>query len=243
MTPSSSARHRLVVVVIGVLTMMSVAGTASAQTHAARGHARHTAHHKHHRHHGHAHHAPHARRGHHEHARRHAHADHAAHARHAARHGGLPPMHTWHRDVARAFAGLPGYLQSRAASGERLAIVLGIDNVALATRYDWPRAVPPTLRLVRRARALGYAVFFVTGRSERNARSLAGPLRRAGFAFEGICGRAHGLRIAGGKLRCRQSLTARGYTITANISTHHQAYVGGYYERAVRLPSYGGRLS
>jgi len=232
-THRSSARHRLVVGVIGFLTMMSIAGTASAQPHAARGRARHAAHHG--QHHGHAKHVRHAKHGRHD--------GHRPHADHAARHGGLPPIGVWHHDVARAYAGLPAYLRSRAAGGERVAIVLGIDNVALATRYDWPHAVPPTLRLVRQARALGYAVFFVTGRSEDDAHRLAGPLRRAGFAFEGICGRAHGMRIAPGKTRCRRSLTARGYTITANISTHQQAYVGGYYERAVRLPSYGGRLS
>jgi len=226
-THRSSARHRLVVGVIGFLTMMSIAGTASAQPHAARGRARHAAHHG--QHHGHAKHVRHAKHGRHD--------GHRLHADHAARHGGLPPIVTgdsvWD-GIGTLFIG---------ALLVAVAVVLGIDNVALATHYDWPHAVPPTLRLVRQARALGYAVFFVTGRSEDDAHRLAGPLRRAGFAFEGICGRAHGMRIAPGKTRCRRSLTARGYTITANISTHQQAYVGGYYERAVRLPSYGGRLS
>lgn len=210
MTLDSSTRHRLAVLLIGVLAALSVTGTAAAESVPAGDRSRHAQH----KHHG------------------------ATHHRRA-----LPPMPVWHRDVARALGGLPAYLEARAAGGGRLAIVLGIDNVALATHYDWPRAVPPTRRIVRRARALGYAVFFITGRTERDARRLAGPLRRAGFPFDGVCGRAAGLRIAAGKLRCRRSITARGYTITANISTHDQAYVGGYYERRVMLPSYGGRLS
>lgn len=210
MTFRSSARRRLAVVVIGVLTALSLVGTAAADPAAASD-----------------------RRGH-----------HGKHSQHHGKHRkALPPIRVWHRDVARAISGTQGYLKQRAAAGGRLAVVLGIDNVALATHYDWPHAVPPTRRLARRANALGYAVFFVTGRTQRDARRLARPLRAAGFEFDGICGRAKGLRIAAGKLRCRRNLTRRGYTITANVSTHRQAYAGGYYERAVMLPSYGGRLS
>jgi hypothetical protein len=30
-----------------------------------------------------------------------------------------------------------------------------------------------------------------------------------------------------------------GYTVTANISSHRQAFYGGYFERAVLLPQIG----
>jgi hypothetical protein len=153
----------------------------------------------------------------------------------------LPSAAAWHRDVARALAGVPAYLQQR-ATDDRLAIVLGIDNVALATHYDWPRPVREVLRVERLARRLGYAVFFVTGRVTGQVRRVLRPLRRAGFVWDGVCARAHGARIAPAKLRCRRAITDAGYTITANISAHDEAYVGGYFERAFLLPSYGGRL-
>ncbi|MDH2415859.1 HAD family acid phosphatase [Nocardioides sp. CER19] len=142
------------------------------------------------------------------------------------------------------------YLAARARQGGRLAIVLGIDNVALATHYDWPKGVRPTLSVARptlsvarQARALGMAVFFVTGRPNREVRRLVGPLRRAGFEWNGLCGRPRGVRVRVAKQRCRQAISARGYTVTANISSHQLAFYGGYYERGFMLPNYGGRLT
>lgn len=161
---------------------------------------------------------------------------------HPARHRGLPPERVWLHDVSRALSGVPGYLDARAREGGRPAVVLGIDNVALATHHDWPRGVPPTLRVARHARRLGMAVFFVTGRFHREQRHLGRLLRRAGFAFEGICTRPRGVRVPVAKEQCRRAITGRGYTITANISSNDQAFHGGYYERAVRLPDYRGRL-
>lgn len=119
-------------------------------------------------------------------------------------------------------------------------MVIGVDNVALAARYDWPRGVAPTLRVARHARRLGMAVFFVTGRQRSDLRNVAGPLRRAGFRWEGICGRNPELPIPAAKQRCRRSFAERGYTITANISSNTKAFHGGYYERAFLLPDIGG---
>jgi len=161
---------------------------------------------------------------------------------HHVRHDGLPPKRVWLRDVSRALSGVPTYLDARAREGGRLAVVLGIDNVALASHYDWPESVPPTLRVARHARQLGMAVFFVTGRLNRQEPHLRRLLRHAGFSFDGVCGRAPGVPIPVAKQQCRRAIADRGYTITANIASNGQAFHGGYYERAVLLPDYGGRL-
>lgn len=165
-----------------------------------------------------------------------------SHAHHG-RHEGLPPKRVWLRDVSRALSGVPTYLDARAREDGRLAVVLGIDNVALASHYDWPKGVAPTLRVARRARELGYAVFFVTGRFNRERGHLSRLLRRAGFAFDGVCGRAPGVPIPVAKQQCRRAIADRGYTITANISSNGQAFHGGYYERAVLVPGSGRRLA
>jgi hypothetical protein len=159
-------------------------------------------------------------------------------ARHAAPHQ-LSPKAAWLRQVSRRLADAPAYLDARARQGGRLDVVLGIDDVALATRYDWPHGVGPTLRVVQHARQLGMAVFFVTGRLNGDARRLAGPLHKAGFRFDGICGRDRGRRIAPAKTICRSAIEERGYTITANISSHTLAFRGGHFERSFLLPQIG----
>jgi hypothetical protein len=185
--------------------------------------------------------APAARTARHPHARHHA-ARHHAVRHHAVRHQPRPARSgkaAWLRRVSHRLAGVPAYLDARAREGGRLAVVLGIDDVALATRYDWPHGVAPTLRVARHARRLGMAVFFVTGRLGGDARRLRGPLRRAGFRWTGICARDRGRRIAVGKELCRRSIESTGWTITANISSHRQAFHGGHFERAVLLPQIG----
>jgi len=156
----------------------------------------------------------------------------------------LPSKARWQADVRTAMQGSVPYLDARAAQGgRRLAIVLDIDNTSLATEYDWPRPVRPTLRFARRADRLGMGVFFVTG---RHRGTLAGPrreLRRAGFPISGMCGRGRGESLVHSKQRCRRQLAARGWTIVANVGNHRSDLVGRHYERGFRLPSYGGRLS
>ena len=157
---------------------------------------------------------------------------------HRTQHAGSPKAAWLHR-VSRRLSGVPAYLDARARDGGRLAVVLGIDDVALATRYDWPHGVTPTLRVARHARRLGIAVFFVTGRLNGDARRMRRPLRRAGFRWSGLCGRDRGRRITVAKEICRRSIEGSGYTITANISSHRQAFYGGHFERAVLLPQIG----
>jgi len=91
---------------------------------------------------------------------------------------------------------------ARRTPGEKLALVLDIDDTSLSTwpeltaadfgfnsaRWaDWARtssapAIPGTLRLYKRARELGVAVFFITGRADTLRDATAKNLRNAGYS-------------------------------------------------------------
>ncbi|MBM0123842.1 HAD family acid phosphatase [Pimelobacter simplex] len=160
--------------------------------------------------------------------------------------GPLPSAAQWQSDVRAVYAKKrPGaYLRERAAGGEkRLAVVLDIDNTSLATHYAWPRAIERTLKLTRKAESQGMAVFFVTGRFEDSLANVTQALDTAGYHHDGICGRRHGELLADSKQRCRARYTAQGWTIVLNVGNRSTDFVGGDYERRLRLPSYGGALS
>ncbi|MFT4265463.1 MAG: HAD family acid phosphatase [Nocardioides sp.] len=166
-----------------------------------------------------------------------------AHAR-AARTDGLPSKKVWLHDVAVAMKPAIPSLQRRVArGGDRLAVVLDIDNTALATHYAWPRPVRKTLAFARRAAELDVSVFFVTGRYAADAKRQRPTLRRAGYTVDGICGRRSGEGLVASKTRCRRSLVARGYTIIASVGNLPSDVRGGYVERSFDLPDYGRRLS
>lgn len=158
----------------------------------------------------------------------------------------LPSQRAWLDDVTAALAGSDSYLTTRAKSGGKLAVVLDIDNTSIQTHYAWPAAIPQTLALVNRARALGMTVFFVTGRNQKAANGVpqAIPvLRNAGYSFERVCGRGDGEGLAASKKRCRKAIAKEGYTIVANVGNRDTDFKGGNYEKAYSLPNYGGKLS
>jgi hypothetical protein len=156
----------------------------------------------------------------------------------------LPSKAQWRADVREAMRGSIDYLDERVQQGGGpLAIVLDIDNTSLATEYAWPRPVRPTLRFARHAHELGVAVLFVTGRHRGELRGARRALEQAGYPVARMCGRRQREAIATGKQRCRRKLTRDGWRIIANVGNHRSDLVGGDYERAFRLPGYGGRLS
>lgn len=156
----------------------------------------------------------------------------------------LPSRSQWLTDVRSAMRGADGYLDRRAAQGgRRLAVVLDIDNTSIETHYGWPDPVRRTLRFARHAHDLGYGVLFVTGRQQSSLRGVRPVLRRAGYPIDAMCGRQPGERLAHSKQRCRRQLTRSGWTITADVGNSRTDFVGRNYERAYRLPNYGGRLS
>lgn len=158
----------------------------------------------------------------------------------------LPSEPRWEADVAKAMAGSVKQLRARVADrarGEQLAIQLDIDNTSLATTYERYAAVAPTLRLARAAQRNGVKVFFNTGRLTENLPRATQLLLDAGFPVDDICGREEDQTLRESKPGCRQRFRDAGYTLVANIGNNPTDFRGGGYERAYRLPSYGGRLS
>lgn len=160
-----------------------------------------------------------------------------------ARAAGLPSRAQWDQDVATAMAGSWKYVDRRTSGARgRLAINLDIDNTALATRYGGgpTRAV---LRFARHAHGLGVALYFNTGRTGAALRRAQRQLTRAGYPVAGVCGlRSATVTFVQSKKRCRARLVAHGYTIIANVGNNATDFAGGNYERAYRLPNYGGLL-
>lgn len=159
----------------------------------------------------------------------------------------LPSEQQWVSDVNRAMAGSRLYVRQRAArGGARLAVNLDIDNTALASHYAYGEPVAVVLRLAQYAESQGVALLFNTGRVQGNGAlaAVTRDLRRAGYAVDEICGRSSSSQgLADGKRRCRQHFVEEGYTIIANIGNRRTDFVGGDYERAFRLPSYGNQLA
>ncbi len=155
----------------------------------------------------------------------------------------LPSRDRWLADTRQAMDGSRSYLGRRVErGGGRLAVNLDIDNTSLATHYDPGHAVPVVLRFARYARSHGVALLFNTGRERTRLGGITRTLRRVGYDVREVCGRRAGERLVQGKQRCRRHFAAEGYTLVANVGNRATDFTGGGYERAFRLPSYGGRL-
>lgn len=162
-----------------------------------------------------------------------------------ARAAKLPSKARWLADVRAAYRKVrPGpYLDGRVASGQKqLAIALDIDNTSLASHYAWPKPIKRTLKLTKRAERRGVAVIFITGRYQNSLGDVIPALDAAGYHYESICGRQRGEAIADGKQRCRAAYAAQGWTFILNVGNRRTDFIGGDYERKIRLPGYKGRL-
>ncbi len=160
-------------------------------------------------------------------------------------HATLPSKQQWLRDVRTALAGAEPYIAQRTDLGvEKLALVLDIDNTSIASHYAWPQPVRPTLAVARYAVQHGMTVFFVTGRTQRDADSIRGVLSAAGYEFADACGR-RSLRegLVHGKQRCRAAIEAQGYRVALDIGNRRTDLRGSDIEKKILLPSYGGQLS
>lgn len=137
------------------------------------------------------------------------------------------------------------WLRARAAHrrpGERLAVVMGIDDVMLQTHFAGLAApVPPSESFVRLAHQLGYAVFYVTGRPDGSAglAQAAAALQRAHVPIDGVCGRPPGDTEEAGKVACRTTIQRGGYTIAMVVAASEASFDGSPApERAVHLPAF-----
>ena len=173
-------------------------------------------------------------------------------------------------EFAQVVTAATAWLDERAPKARRPAIVLDVDETALsnwqAYRVNhWARilqgdctlergpcnirvwqamgrspALAPTLALVRRARTLGVAVFFITGRPEDLRAVTERNLRDQGFAFDELFLLPTDRTFTNGaqfRAPIRQRLAAEGYTILFSMGDQQSDLDGGYAERTFKLPN------
>ena len=173
-------------------------------------------------------------------------------------------------DVAQVARQAQAYLEERAGAVTRPAIVLDIDETSLsnwpAYRVNgWARivngpcdlvqgpcgirawqataqskALAPTLALVQRAKALGVAVFFVSGRPAALRAATERNLREQGYQWDGVVIYPEGAHFASAvdfKAPERKRIAERGHTILFSIGDQDSDLTGGYAERTFKLPN------
>jgi len=143
--------------------------------------------------------------------------------------------------ATRAEAALKAELASR-KPGERLALVLDIDETSLSSYCEMKRedygylgamwnawvvspeaslAIPGTLRLFRDARAAGVAVFFITGRPDEQRAATIANLQTAGYAgWAGLAlrvGPEKSMATAAYKASERKKIVDAGYRLLMNV--------------------------
>jgi acid phosphatase len=173
-------------------------------------------------------------------------------------------------DVARVVAEARGWLEERAPAVAKPAIVLDIDETSLsnwpAYRLNgWCRvvrgpcdvekgpcglrawqamgrspALAPTVALVQRARDLGVAVFFISGRPPSMRAATERNLKAAGYSWTEVIllpGRAKFASAVDFKGPERRKITERGYTIVLSMGDQDSDLAGGFAERTFKLPN------
>jgi acid phosphatase len=102
------------------------------------------------------------------------------------------------------------------------------------------KALPATLELVRHARSLGVAVFFISGRPPSLRESTERNLRAEGYEFDGVVLLPEGAAFQSAvdfKAPERRRLTEQGYTILISIGDQQSDLDGGFAERTFKLPN------
>ncbi|GAB3246282.1 HAD family acid phosphatase [Nocardioides dilutus] len=157
----------------------------------------------------------------------------------------VPSREQWLKDVSKVMKGSGAYLRERTESGDTgLAVNFDIDNSSIASYYDGPQAgaIPRILKFATVAQGLGVALVFNTGRLNVQRQRTRTQLSDAGYDVAALCMRRKGETIRHGKQRCRNRFIAAGYTLIANVGNNPTDFTGDGYEKAYRLPNYGGEL-
>ena len=161
----------------------------------------------------------------------------------------LPPYSTWIADVTAVTDTAEAYLSTRLPdSTMKAAIVLDIDNTALAAKYHtgvtYP-ATPSVLALAKQARSAGAAIFFVTARPEIIKLLTQYNLTDVGYHIDGLYMRPTFDFESDQSLKtnARIAIEQRGYTIVANVGNSASDLAGGHAERTFKLPDYSGALN
>src|SRR5262245_1669918 len=174
------------------------------------------------------------------------------------------------RDFARVVGEARAYLEQRAKAVPRPAIVLDIDETSLSNwpaykANGWGRvingpcdveqgpcglrawqglgqskALAPTLQLAKRAKELGVAVFFISGRPPTLQDATERNLREQGYEFEQVILLPAGAAFTSAvdfKAPERKKIAERGYTILLSMGDQESDLKGGYAERVFKLPN------
>jgi acid phosphatase len=173
-------------------------------------------------------------------------------------------------DVAKVADEARAWVEQRAKTATRPAIVLDIDETSLS---NWPayrvngwvrvvngacdlqqppcglrawqaqgqsKAIAPTLALARRARELGVAVFFITGRPANLQQATERNLKEQGYEWTSVVLMPEGAHFASAadfKAPERKKITEQGYTILLSMGDQQSDLSGGYAERTFKLPN------
>jgi predicted secreted acid phosphatase len=174
------------------------------------------------------------------------------------------------KDFARVVSRAQAWMQQQASSATRPAIVLDIDETSLsnwpAYRINgWGRvvngpcdlakgpcglrawqasgqakALAPTLALVRRARELGVAVFFISGRPPTLQDATERNLREQGYTWTGVVLLPEGATFASAadfKAPERRRIEERGYAILLSMGDQESDLTGGHAQATFKLPN------
>jgi len=177
-------------------------------------------------------------------------------------------MHFWY--VRGYISEARAWLEQRAKTATRPAIVLDIDETSLSNwpaykANGWGRvvngpcdlqqgpcglrawqataqskALAPTLELAKRAKALGVAVFFISGRPPTLQEATERNLREQGYEFDGVVLLPAGAAFTSAvdfKAPERKKIAERGYTIILSMGDQESDLKGGYAERVFKLPN------
>lgn len=154
-----------------------------------------------------------------------------------------------------------GHARAAKKHGRKPALVLDIDETALSNYADMQSrgfggteedifraeamghdpAIAPILTLFRKAKAHGMAVFFITGRKERERKVTEKNLRSAGYhGWKGLFLKPnhwHGASTGPWKAAIRANLEKKGYTILLNIGDQYSDLFGGHAQKHLKLPN------
>lgn len=125
--------------------------------------------------------------------------------------------------------------------GEQLAVIVGIDDVMLQSHFSGLHTlVPRSVQFTRVAQRLGYAVFYVTGRSRTNGYDrVKAILERSKVPAAGYFGRPVGdTSVESGKAAVRE-LLAKHYTLVMSVAASEASFDGSApAEKEIRLPAF-----
>jgi predicted secreted acid phosphatase len=96
------------------------------------------------------------------------------------------------------------------------------------------------LALARRARELGVAVFFISGRPASLHEATESNLREQGYEWTGLILLPDDSQFASAadfKAPQRRKITEQEYTIILNVGDQESDLKGGYAERTFKLPN------